>query len=166
MKDNKKPQRLKKDGTPDLRYGGGWKGPKDKMSKGFADPKNKENINKTGVRRSIGAIIDDMRKDEVAPLTKEKLMELYKILFATPTYDLNKLKGREDTPLAVVIIIDTLLDKKTRAKAWMDYQNWLYGKAPEAGAVKDHTTDINYEKLTQVQKDAIKALDNSLEDDY
>ena len=115
---------------------------------------NTQNINKKGPRKSIGSIIDDMKKadeagDGVTVLDKRTLMELYKILFNTPANELNKLAKRDDTPLGVAIIIDTLLDKSTRARAWHDYQQYVYGKAPEQVQVTTNTT------VTKEEEDAI-----------
>ena len=105
-----------------------------------------EHRNTKGAYKSIGSIIKRLNNEEYTELDKKSLMKLYKIFFNTPTNELRKIMNNKDTPLGAVVIISTLLDEKTRLKAWTEFINWTMGKAPDRVEVTTNTEVTNEEK--------------------
>ena len=153
------------DGTP-YRPRKGYQSPW-LLGKGFeANPNNRGGHLKR--RKSVGEIIDSMDKHDnaVQALDKKTLLKLYKVLFGTPTRELEKLKNRIDTPLAVAVIIDTLLNPKTRLTAWKEFQTWVFGKAPEAGQMKEVKKDIDFEDMNPEEKEAYETILKKVSNEY
>ena len=127
---------------------------------------NPQNRNTNGAAKSIQTIINRLKKNEYTTLDKKSLMEIYKLMFNSPENELKKIANHKDTPWGFKIIFENLQDPKTRAKAWMDYQQWLFGKAPDAGDTKAHSVDIMDDNLTDAEKAVLRKLEDRFDDDY
>lgn len=127
---------------------------------------NPQNRNKNGAQKSIQTIINRLKDNEFTALDKKSLLEIYKLMFNTPPNELKRIARDKDTPWGFVIIFENLQDPKTRAKAWNDYQTWLFGKAPEAGDTKAHSADIIEENLTDQEKALLRKMEDRFSDDY
>ena len=88
-------------------------------------------------------------------------------MFNTPENELKRIARDKDTPWGFKIIFENLQDPRTRAKAWADYQQWLFGKAPESGDVSQaHSHDINMEKYTPQEIALLQKLEDDIDNDY
>ncbi len=134
--------------------------------KGFQPPQvigknfeaNPENIGR-GERKTVSKMLDQWEREENSePLTKKMLLRLYKTLFSRSVGELAKLKGRNDIPLGVAIILENLSNKASKAKAWNDYQQWVFGKAPEAGEMDSVKKDFDFEDMTPEEKEAYDTI--------
>ena len=114
-----------------------------------------ENRNNNGPRKSIQTIINRMKSDEFEALDKKSLMEVYKLIFNTPENEIMKIANNKDTPWGFKIIVDNLKDKSTRAKAWNDYQTWLFGKAPEEVNITTNNAIDMSDEEKQTLRDSI-----------
>ena len=127
---------------------------------------NPQNRTTSGARKSIQTIINRLKSSDFEAIDKKSLMEIYKLMFNTPYNELNKIANDKDTPWGFKIIFDNLKDEKTRHKAWMEYQTWLFGKAPDAGDVNKHKDDIDFENLSPEEKKAVMTLMKNNNDRY
>ena len=126
-----------------------------------------ENTNKNGAQKSIQTLINRMKNEDFQELDKKSLMELYRLMFNTPKSELKRLmKNKQDIPFGVEIIWDNLQDPKTRAKAWAEYQTWVFGKAPNAGEMKEVQKDFDFENLSPEEEQALEVLMRKNIDEY
>ncbi len=142
------------------------KGKQPEWLKGKDFRSNPQNRNTKGANKSFKSIVSRLSKEDFQALDKKSLMQVYKIMFNTPEKELKSIYNDKDTPWGFKIIYDTLKDEKTRFAAFKEYQQWLYGKAPEAGEVVKHNTDIRLEDYTAEEQALMKKIDANLEDEY
>ena len=94
--------------------------------------KNPQNINRNGrPRKSFALINAELKEKGVEPLTKSQLIEAYSLIFNATEDDLKELAKAENTPCAMKIIIEELKGKASRARAFNDYRDYLFGKAAQ-----------------------------------
>ena len=141
----------------------GYRNP-DLAGKGFdANPQNR---NVDGAKKSIQSIINRMRKENFVELDKKSLLEIYKLMFNTPENELKKIAKDPNTPFGVKVIWENLQDPRTRARAWNEYQTWVFGKAPDAGDVaKSQKKDIDFENMNEEEKKAYMTIVKNINKD-
>ena len=90
----------------------------------------KEDINRGGRPRKLFRVFnEELKKLGVEEVGKAQLMEAYAIIFNTDLETLKEWANNDSTPIGLRIIIESLLNKKTRLKAYQEFKEWTFGRA-------------------------------------
>lgn len=96
-------------------------------------------------KKSWTAFTAQMARAGFQPLTRTQYMEALSTILVLPAAELEKVGLDEEQPLYLRLLIKQLADASERAKAMIDYRDYLFGKAKQS---IDHTTDGD--KMNQV----------------
>lgn len=126
--------------------------PENIKGKGF--DANPQNINKEGrPKKSFALFNEKMKSEGVKPLSRGQLIEAYGVIFNSSEEDLKAIASDVTQPYALRLIILEMSDKKTRARALMDYRDYMFGKATQTiEQSTEHTFVSKEEREKRIQE--------------
>ena len=111
------------------------------------------NRNHTGVKRSLVSILKEAKTLGVeAELNKKQLAKIYKLILNLSAKDIKRIANDKESPIAVVVVCQMLLDEKLKRQAFEFITTQLFGKAPEEVRVTTTTDEVTPEEREEIMK--------------